>query len=137
MDLAAVHDTPLAPVTGRINGRGINGDYNHLDKTTTVNVALDHWLPKSIKERVSNLGPLFRRLSIEMAQAEYDAAVPPRPEAAWETSDRANYWECARAGVAASCTVSGGIGSAAEGFLFAFAASLCSERYQLAFRSAS
>jgi hypothetical protein len=117
MDFSMIRGARLAHITGQVNGRPVHGDYDYLDETTTVNVSLDHWLPESLKERISGLGPLFRTLSMELV------AEP--------TGNRAESWALARAGTAASCATSGGIGCLAAGFAFAFAAVVCSERVEV------
>lgn len=114
MDFSSPRGARLAHITGQVNGRPVHGDFDYLDETTTVNVSLDHWLPESLKERVSGLGPLFKSLSMELV------AEP--------SGSRAESWALARAGTAASCATSGGIGCLAAGFAFAFAAAVCNER---------
>ena len=117
MDFSMIRGARLAHITGQVNGRPVHGDYDYLDETTTVNVSLDHWLPESLKERISGLGPLFKTLSMELV--------------AESTGNRAESWALARAGTAASCAISGGIGCLAAGFAFAFAAAVCSERVEV------
>ena len=113
MDFSSLHGARLAHVTGQVNGRPVHGDFDYLDETTTVNVSLDHWLPESLKERVSALGSLFKSLSMELV--------------AQSTGNRAESWALARAGTAASGATSGGIGCLATGFAFALAAAVCGE----------
>ena len=110
MDFSAVRGARFAHITGQVNGRPVHGDFDYLDETTTVNVSLDHWLP----EPVSGLGPLFKNLSMELV------AEP--------TENSADSWALARAGTAASCATSGGIGCLAAGFAFALAAAICSDQ---------
>jgi hypothetical protein len=43
------------------------------------------------------------------------------------TGGRAESWALARAGTAASCATSGGIGCLTAGFAFAYAAAICGE----------
>lgn len=114
MDFSTIRGARLAHITGQINGRPVRGDFDYLDETTTVNVSLDHWLPESLKERVSGLGPLFKALSMELV------AEP--------TGSVTESWALARAGTAASCATAGGIGCQTAGFAFALAAAVCSER---------
>ncbi|MGH7542804.1 MAG: hypothetical protein ACREK7_02600 [Gemmatimonadota bacterium] len=116
MDFSTIRGARLAHITGQVNGRPIHGDFDYLDETTTVNVSLDHWLPESLKERVSGLGTLFKSLSMELV------AEP--------TGHRAESWALARAGTAASCATSGGIGCLVAGFAFALAAAVCSDRVE-------
>jgi hypothetical protein len=118
MDFSTSRGARLAHITGQVNGRPVHGDFDYLDETTTVNVSLDHWLPESLKERVSALGPLFKTLSMELV------AEP--------TENRAESWALARAGTAASCATSGGIGCLAAGFAFALAAAVCGEGVEAA-----
>ena len=114
MDFSAVRGARLAHITGQVNGRPVHGDFDYLEEMTTVNVSLDHWLPEPLKERVSGLGPLFKSLSVELV------AKP--------TENRADSWALARAGTAASCATSGGIGCLAAGFAFALAAAVCGDQ---------
>ena len=116
MDFSSVRGARLAHITGQVNGRPVHGDFDYLDETTTVNVSLDHWLPESLKERVSGLGPLFKSLSMELV------AEP--------SGNRTESWALARAGTAASCATSGGIGCVAAGFAFALAAAVFSDRVE-------
>jgi len=60
MDFSTIRGVRLAHITGQVNGRLVHGDFDYLDETTTVDVSLDHWLPESLKERVSGLGPSSR-----------------------------------------------------------------------------
>jgi len=113
MDFSSSRGVRLAHITGQVNGRPVHGDFDYLDETTTVNVSLDHWLPDSLKERISGLGPLLKTLSMELV------AEP--------TGGRAESWALARAGTAASCATSGGIGCLTAGFAFAYAAAICGE----------
>ncbi|HET9581550.1 MAG TPA: hypothetical protein VFP76_01900 [Gemmatimonadota bacterium] len=113
MDFSPIRGARLAHITGQINGRPVHGDFDYLDETTTVNVSLDHWLPDALKERISALGPLLKSLSMELV------AEP--------SGSRAVSWALARAGTAASCATSGGIGCLAAGFAFAYAAAICGE----------
>lgn len=114
MDFSATQGARLAHITGQVNGRPVHGDFDYLDETTTVNVSLDHWLPESLKERVAGLGPLFKTLSMELV------AEP--------VGHRTEAWALARAGTAASCATSGGIGCLTAGFAFALAAVVCTDR---------